>query len=204
MVLQFPGNTHTRSLRDTCKSMQVSDEQFDRILQSVLTAVGKPQSTSYTEGVQAIDKMASADMTTIVNRVIATGTGVAMVAAALFLVVSVNTTPPMNHGISIEDGQVPLAAPDFAVESIGDASEGLPVLDGFHVDGEYLYLYFVDVADAEAWQSIYAQDSAGNRIEPVEVNAEAGMVVFPLPTDKLEIFYEDSQGEHARVEVQPD
>lgn len=212
MALEYQGDNFaqsvTEALKKSSQTINLPDLKHNEILKIVAAATGLPETVSYEQGVEMVEKMTR----TVPRRnwKVVTGAGVAVLAAALLLVVSVGPAfNPADPTTQIADAGVPLAA---GVESgytvdvvefdkVADPSMELPAFSGFETDDNYIYLYFEFDSGSDAWQAIYAVDSTGNRIEPVLVDAEQGLVQFELPSEQIQVYFDDNEGTVAKTTI---
>lgn len=208
---------YAAELRETAEIIDPSDQQCDRILQSVLREAGADGNASYVEAADQVKRLSSLKTVYSITHLLKSRTGFIVIAACLVLVVAVIRLPGQDSGIvTLPDEEIPLAsgAVDgrdvaYSIEqpvpdSVNPEAlvEGeFPELEGFLLGDNFVKLYFIgNVSDID-WESVYGIDSIGREVTPDQIQADEGWVVFTLPEDDLTVYVSDLAGNRIKMMV---
>lgn len=197
LAVQVPGNRFTNPLRETSKALMPGEEKFDEILQSVMEKVGSEETVHYAKAVSKMESIASSRLTRIVDRIIAIVTGTAVVAAGLFLAMSIRLQGE-RVGFQIVDRAIPLTELPAAEQrfSVPAAHSDVSYLREVWTDADYLYISLDYGSD---WERIYGISATGEQVYPAEVVSEAGLVKFWLPSEPLALYVLEESGNEVQI-----
>lgn len=216
-------NKYSNELHRLSEDKEPSDDDYERILQSILSAVGKPEATSYAEAEAKVRRLSSFRILHSIGSAVRSRAGVTVIAAGLLLTLLVCRILPERSLTTIPDEQVPLAGgppPDAAAsagnrqyrvtEAVPAAPEGesslgedgdFPVMESFLAEEDILRIRVADSGSGVAWGKVYASDLFGVPVPPLEVDEREGIISFALPTESFELYLEDLAGNRSVVTV---
>lgn len=78
----------------------------------------------------------------------------------------------------------------------------IPQMQSYSFEGNRVAIYFTDADSGVAWDAIYAVDSSGSTLLPVEVNRDTGYAVFEMSGQVLNVYVQDIAGNCALCAIQ--
>ncbi|MEG0377151.1 MAG: hypothetical protein RR614_01595, partial [Eubacterium sp.] len=69
-----------------------------------------------------------------------------------------------------------------------------PALTHFEVTEDRLIATFSDTHSAVNFNTVYGITASGTQILPISINADSNQVVFDLPTESIDVYISDTEG----------
>lgn len=211
-AIPFPGNPYREQLTAGAARIAPKEDQCEQILQAIFASAEWSGGTAtYQEGLATANRLANLNFNQQIRRGILSGAGAAVIAAGLFMMMTMPTAMP-NNTVHIQEIPPPLSSSEeiflekgyqiSAFEPVGEAEvTAAPVFDGYSVGGQCISLYFHPQEDGSLpWQAIYARMN-GLDIHPVAIDPDLCMVQFRLPDDRMEVFLQTWDGVLYKAEL---
>lgn len=212
MAEEFQDDRITEELHDTAKIIEPTDDQYEELLQNILEQTDTQGSVSFAQASARANRLSTFRVVHSVGHLLKTRAGVAVVAAALFLVVAITQVLPGSRdgNIIIDDPSVPLVSDPMQFSGVTyrvgeiqtDGESSLNVTRLATTDRGFVI--YMEGGNQLLWEEAYAQDGAGNRQAPLEINPQEQSLEFRLTGGELTIYLKDQSGSQFTIPVIPE